>query len=59
LAICHYFAIQLLRVIQAREVERLGGLHPVRIDVRIVAATTETSKKRSKKAFSVRISITG
>ena len=30
---------KLLRVLQERELERLGGLHPVKVDVRIIAGT--------------------
>jgi two-component system response regulator AtoC len=31
--------VKLLRVIQSKEVERLGGSHPVKVDVRFLAAT--------------------
>src|SRR6266498_572388 len=31
--------VKLLRVLQEREFERLGGLHPVSVDVRVVTAT--------------------
>ncbi len=32
---------KLLRAIQEKEIERLGGLHPVRVDVRIIVATNK------------------
>lgn len=31
--------VKLLRVIQEREFERIGGKHPIKVDVRIIAAT--------------------
>ena len=40
---------KLLRVIQAREVERLGGLHPIGIDVRIITATNRNLEEEVKK----------
>jgi DNA-binding NtrC family response regulator len=40
---------KLLRVIQEREIERLGGLHPVKTDVRIVVATNKDLDDEVKK----------
>jgi two-component system NtrC family response regulator len=34
-----HLQVKLLRVIQEREIERLGGTHPIRVDVRLLAAT--------------------
>jgi Nif-specific regulatory protein len=31
--------VKLLRVLQEREFERLGGIHPIKVDVRVVTAT--------------------
>ncbi len=39
---------KLLRVIQEREVERLGGLHPVKVDVRIITATNKNLEEEVK-----------
>jgi formate hydrogenlyase transcriptional activator len=36
--------IALLRVLQEREFERIGGAHPVSVDVRVVAATNQDLK---------------
>jgi len=32
---------KLLRLIQEKEIERLGGLHPIKVDVRIIVATNK------------------
>ena len=40
---------KLLRIIQEKEVERLGGLHPVKVDVRVVVATNKNLDEEVKK----------
>lgn len=40
---------KLLRVIQEKEVERLGGLHPTKVDVRIIVATNKNIAEEVKK----------
>jgi len=40
---------KLLRIIQEKEVERLGGLHPVKIDVRVIVATNKNLDEEVKK----------
>lgn len=36
--------VKLLRVIQEQEIERIGGLKPIKVDVRIIAATNRNLK---------------
>lgn len=37
--------VKLLRVLQEREITRIGGTHPISIDVRIIAATNQNLQK--------------
>ena len=37
--------VELLRVVQEQEIERVGGLKPVKVDVRIIAATNRNLKE--------------
>ena len=40
---------KLLRVLQERQIERLGGLHPINVDVRIIAATNKVLEEEVRK----------
>ncbi len=40
---------KLLRVLQVKEIERLGGLNPISIDIRIIAATNKNLEEEVKK----------
>jgi len=37
--------VKLLRVLQEKEIERLGGRHPIKVNVRIIAATNRNLEK--------------
>ncbi len=37
---------KILRAVQEKEVERVGGLHPIRVDLRIIAATNADLERR-------------
>jgi two-component system NtrC family response regulator len=39
---------KLLRAIQQREVDRVGGLHPIKVDVRIISATNRNVEEEVK-----------
>jgi Nif-specific regulatory protein len=41
--------VKLLRVLQEREFERLGGTHPIKIDVRLLAATNRNLEEAVRK----------
>ncbi len=41
--------LQLLRVIQEKEFERVGDSKPIKVDVRVVAATNKDLRKKTKK----------
>ena len=50
---------KILRVLQEKELRRLGGRDAIKVDVRIIAATNKDIEKEIKKGPSGKTSITG
>ena len=43
-----FMQAKLLRVLQEKEVERIGGDKPIRLDIRVIAATNQDLEKKVK-----------
>ena len=51
--------VRILRLIQEREIEKIGATSPIKVDVRIIAATHRNLQTMVKQVPFVRISIIG
>ena len=51
--------VKLLRVLQEREFERLGGTKTIKVDIRMIAATNRDLRAALKKEHFAKIFITG
>ena len=51
--------VRLLRVLQEKEVERVGGAQVIKVDIRVISATHRRSRRWSRKGVSGRTSIIG
>jgi transcriptional regulator with GAF, ATPase, and Fis domain len=50
--------VDLLRVLESKELTRIGGARPIKVDFRVICATTRTSSRRWRKGASARTSTT-
>ena len=42
--------VKLLRALQERKVERVGGTHPIEVDVRVISATNQKIKRENQQS---------